>query len=186
MADQSISAVQGKMLQFFASCCGAKRILEVGTFGAYSTLWLAKALPTDGHLVTIEFSEEHARVAQQTINQSAHKHQIELVRGMAYDVMNNLLESQTEPFDLIFIDADKPPYQSYFQMALKLARKGSIIICDNVIRNGLVLDNHSLDEKVKGVQRLNDYLKECNQVCSVILQTVGCKEYDGMVLAVVK
>ncbi|MBL7773758.1 MAG: O-methyltransferase [Chitinophagaceae bacterium] len=184
-ADQSISPVQGKLLQFFARSCQAKRILEVGTFGAYSTLWLAKALPPEGKLITIESDQEHAEHAIHIIQQSAHQHQIELLQGTGLHCMTELLSQRGAPFDFFFIDADKPPYLEYFQLAIKLARKGSIIVCDNVIRNGKVLDETSNDEKVIGVRRLNNYLKDCKEVTAVILQTVGNKEYDGMVLAVV-
>lgn len=185
LPNQSISSVQGKMLQVFAKACNAKRVLELGTFGAYSTIWLAKALPENGKLVTIEFDETYAKVAQQNIDNANLSHIIDMKIGKASDILNEMLKNNELPFDLIFIDADKPPYAEYFQMALKLSRKGSIIICDNVIRNGKVLDENSNDEKVKGVQRLNKFLKDCKEVTAIILQTVGTKEYDGMVLSVV-
>lgn len=184
--DQSISPVQGKLLQCFIHSCNAKRVLELGTFGAYSTLWMAKAMPHDGKLITIECSEEHAAVARNSIAQSDQCNNIELQVGVALELLTAMVESNTEPFDMIFIDADKPPYVAYFKLALKLSRKGSIIICDNVVRNGKVLDKDSSDEKVRGVQRLNTYLKTCAEVTCTILQTVGSKEYDGMVFAVVK
>lgn len=183
--DASISANQGKLLQVFALACNAKRILELGTLGAYSTIWLANALPDDGKVITIEFDEHHARVAQKNITNAGLSDKIDLRIGKALDILSNLIATQSEPFDLIFIDADKPPYTEYFQLALKLSRPGTLIICDNVIRNGKVLDTNSSDEKVRGVQRLNAFLSECTAVTATILQTVGVKEYDGMVVAVV-
>lgn len=185
LPNQSISPVQGKFLQVLAKACNAKRVLEMGTFGAYSTIWLAMALPQDGKLVTIEFNETHAKIARQNIENANLGHIIDMKIGKAIDILDDMQKQREEPFDLIFIDADKPPYTEYFQMALKLSRKGSIIICDNVIRNGKVLDENSEDEKVKGVQRLNRYLKDCKEVTAIILQTVGVKEFDGMVIAVV-
>lgn len=183
--DQSISPVQGKMLQVFARSCNAKRMLEVGTFGAYSTIWLARTLPADGKLITIEFDAKHAEVAQRNIDHAQLNHVIEMKTGKAMEILNTMIEEGEPAFDFIFIDADKPPYLEYFRMALRLSRPGSVIICDNVIRNGKVLDENSTDEKVIGVQRLNCYLKDCKEVTATILQTVGAKEYDGMVIAVV-
>lgn len=183
IADASISPVQGQLLQVFAKACNAKKILEIGTLGGYSTIWLAKALPDDGMVITLEFDPFHAQVAKQNIDHAQLKNKVEIKTGKALDILPSL---QTEaPFDLIFIDADKPPYTEYFQWALKLSRKGSIIICDNVIRNGKVLDEQSSDEKVTGVQRLNTFLSTCKEVKATILQTVGSKEYDGMVIAIV-
>lgn len=185
LPDQSISPVQGKLLQVFARACQARRILEVGTFGAYSTICLARALAENGELITIESDDVHAEVALENIRGAGLEQSITLKRGKAKDVLDELIGANATPFDLIFIDADKPPYTEYFQAALKLSRPGSIIICDNVIRNGAVLDTTSQDEKVRGVQRLNTFLKDCKEVTATILQTVGVKEYDGMVIAVV-
>lgn len=186
VADISISPVQGKMLQVFAAACSAKRILELGTFFAYSTIWLARALPSNGKLISIEIDEHQTALAQKNIENAQVNHLVELRTGMAIDILKEMINSDEPPFDLIFIDADKPPYLEYFKLAIKLSRPGTIIICDNVIRNGAVLDENATDEKVMGVQRLNNYLITCNDVVATILQTVGAKEYDGMVMAVVK
>ncbi len=186
VADISISPVQGKMLQVFAAACNANRILELGTFFAYSTIWLARALPSNGKLISIEIDEHQTALAQKNIENAQVNHLVELRTGMAIDILKEMINSDEPPFDLIFIDADKPPYLEYFKLAIKLSRPGSIIICDNVIRNGAVLDENATDEKVLGVQRLNNYLSTCNDVVATILQTVGAKEYDGMVMAVVK
>lgn len=183
--DASISSNQGKLLQVFAIACNAKKILELGTLGAYSTIWLAKTLPQDGKVITIEFDKHHVAVAKKNIENAGLSDKVDLRIGKALDVLPLILAANEGPFDLIFIDADKPPYTEYFQYALQLSRPGTMIILDNVIRNGKVLDENSADEKVKGVQRLNKYLSECKEVTATILQTVGVKEYDGMVIAVV-
>lgn len=185
LPDQSISAVQGRMLQVFAKACGAKRILELGTFCGYSTLWLAKALPEDGRVVTLEYEEAHAGVARQNFCNTALEHKIEVRTGRAIEIMKDMVQDHEPPFDMIFIDADKPPYLEYFKMAVQLSRKGSIIVCDNVIRAGKILESNTDDAKVLGVQRLNNYLQHCTDVTATILQTVGTKEHDGMLLAVV-
>lgn len=182
---ESISPAQGKLLQVLMSACQAKRVLELGTLGGYSTLWMAKSLPADGKIVTIEADERHAAVAKSNFDFSGMSAKIELITGMAIDVLPELIRNKPEPFDFIFIDADKPPYTEYFEMALKLSRKGTIIVCDNVIRGGKVLDPKSTDEKVRGVQRFNEMLAKNANVTATILQTVGVKEHDGMAVAVV-
>lgn len=182
----SVSKNQGKFLQILALSCGAKRILEIGTLAGYSTIWLARALPEDGHLVTIEFEPHHSEVAERNITRAGLEHKVEIITGKAMEILQKLIDDNTEPFDFIFIDADKPPYTEYFQMALKLSHKGTMIIADNVVRNGDVLDVNSNDEKVKGVRRFNEFLSTCKEVNAAIIQNVGVKEYDGMAIAVVK
>lgn len=177
----NISPVQGKMLQVFAAMCRAKYILELGTLGGYSTIWLAGALPENGKVTTIEIDPAYAAVAQKNFEHAGMQHKIDLRVGKALDILPTL----TGPYDMIFIDADKPPYTEYFDRAIQLARPGSIIVADNVIRNGQVLDENSTDEKVQGVRRLNNWLSGNEAVTSIILQNVGVKEYDGMVVAVV-
>lgn len=177
----SISPNQGKLLQLLALASNARNILEIGTLGAYSTIWLARALPADGRLVTLEFDEVHAQIARENIQAAGLDDKVEVKLGKALDLLPGL----SGPFDFIFIDADKPPYKEYFEWAIRLGRPGTIIVADNVIRNGKVLDENSNDEKVQGVRRLNQFLSECKDVTATILQTVGVKEYDGMVLAVV-
>jgi len=182
----SVSPNQGKLLQVLALSCNAKRILEVGTLAGYSTIWLARALPEDGKLVTIEFEPHHAEVAKKNITRAGLYSKVEIITGKAMEVLEKLVEEKTESFDLIFIDADKPPYTEYFQLATKLSHPGTLIIADNVIRNGDILNENSSDEKVLGVQRFNKFLSECKEVNATIIQTVGVKEYDGMAIAVVK
>lgn len=181
----NISPVQGKLLQVFAKMCSAKNILELGTLGGYSTIWLARALPENGKVTTIELEPDYAKVAQANFEYAGLSNKIDIRLGKALDILPQLSAEQLPPFDLVFIDADKPPYTEYFEWAIKLARPGSIIIADNVIREGKVLDENSADEKVQGVRRLNSMLSNNEAVTSIILQNVGIKEYDGMVVAVV-
>jgi len=181
----SVSAVQGKLLQVLAKACNAQRILELGTLGAYSTIWLARAVPQNGRVISLEADERYAAIARQNLEDAGLQAKTEIRIGKALDLLPLLEQEKAGPFDMIFIDADKPPYPEYFQWALRLSRPGSIIVADNVIRNGKVLDANSSDERVKGVQRLNMYLSSCTGITATILQTVGEKEYDGMVIAVV-
>lgn len=182
----SISATQGKLLQVLMAACNAKKVLELGTLGGYSTIWLARALPEDGKLLTVEADAAHARLAGQNIFNAGLTKKVEIKVGNALDILIELEKNKTDPFDFIFIDADKPPYTDYFEYAVNLSRKGTIIVCDNVIREGKVLDLDSMDEKVKGVQRFNEQLSKNDNVTATILQTVGIKEHDGMAISVVK
>ncbi len=182
----SVSANQGKLLQVFAKSCNAKRILELGTLVGYSTIWMARALPADGKLTTVEYSEHNARVAQENIDNAGLSEKVEIRQGKALDVLTEMIVNNEAAFDMVFIDADKPPYTEYFKLALKLSRPGTIIICDNVIRGGAVMDEHNQEDKVTGVQRLNKFLVDCEDVTATIIQTVGAKDHDGMAIAVVK
>ncbi len=185
LPQHSVSANQGKLLQVLMIACNAKNVLELGTLGGYSTIWIARALPDDGKVTTIEADRKHAAVAKQNIDNAGLSHKVDLRAGKALDVLPAIVAEKKDPFDFIFIDADKPPYTEYFDFALQLSRPGTIIICDNVVREGKILDENSSDEKVRGVQRLNEALSKNNAVTATILQTVGIKEYDGMAIAVV-
>ena len=181
----SISPNQGKFLHILAKVCNAKKILEVGTLAGYSTIWLARALPKEGHLITLEFDPRHAAVAQQNITRAGLDSIVDIRVGKALDTLPQIEKEGIGPFDMIFIDADKSPYTEYFQWALRLSRSGTLIVADNVIREGKVLDRDSTDEMVKGVQRFNTALSENTAVTATIIQTVGTKEHDGMAIAVV-
>lgn len=182
----SISPNQGKFLQILALLCNAKNILELGTLAGYSTIWMARALPKDGKLITLEYDPKHAAVAQKNIERAGVANQVQIKTGKALDILPQLHGEGAGPFDMIFIDADKPPYADYFQWALKLSRPGTLIVADNVIRDGKVLDENSTDAAVNGAQRFNKMLAASTDVTATILQMVGVKEYDGMALAVVK
>lgn len=182
MPEISVSPVQGKFLQLLARLCGAKRILEIGTLAGYSTIWLARALPPDGRLITLEYEPAYAEVARNNIDRAGLAEKVEVRVGRALDLLPGL----EGVFDMIFIDADKPPYAEYFQWALRLSRPGTLIVADNVIRDGQVLDANNPDEKVIGARRFNELLAGTEAVSAVILPTVGIKEFDGMALAVVR
>ncbi|HMG91377.1 MAG TPA: O-methyltransferase, partial [Chryseolinea sp.] len=181
----SVSANQGKFLNVLAKACRAKKILEIGTLAGYSTIWMARALPKDGKLISLEFDPHHARVARNNIERAGLSKIVDVRIGKAIELLPQLLANNEGPFDMIFIDADKPPYMEYFQWSLKLAHSGTLIVADNVIREGNVLDPASTDEMVQGVQRFNEYLSQTKSVTATILQTVGAKVHDGMALAVV-
>lgn len=142
-------------------------------------------MPDNGKVITIEVDKHHGDVAQMNIDNAGLSQKVDLRVGKALDILPKIIAENEEPFDMIFIDADKPPYTEYFDYALQLSRPGTLIICDNVIREGKVLDNNSTDEKVQGVQRLNKMISDNKKVTATILQTVGIKEYDGLAIAVV-
>ncbi|HYG17372.1 MAG TPA: O-methyltransferase [Ohtaekwangia sp.] len=181
----SVSANQGKFLQVMAMLCNAKRILEVGTLAGYSTIWTARALPQDGRLITLEYDPKHAAVAQKNIDRAGLSSIVEIRTGKAITLMPELVKENEGPFDLIFIDADKPPYTEYFEWALKLSRNGTLIIADNVVREGKVMDADTTDEMASGARRFNEALARNKAVTATIIQTVGAKDHDGMALAVV-
>ena len=185
MPQISISPNQGKFLHILARLCNAKKILEMGTLGGYSTIWMARALPEDGLITTLEIDPKHAAVAKKNIAKAGLESKVNILVGKAMDLLQELKTKGAGPFDMIFIDADKPPYAEYFQWALKLSHPGTLIIADNVIREGKVLDKNSKDEMVTGVQRFNKLLGVNKEVTATIMQTVGLKEWDGMALAIV-
>lgn len=174
---------QGKLLQLFARMVNAKRILEIGTLGGYSTIWLARALPADGTLITLEADESHAAVARQNIVRAGLDGQVELRVGPAITHLPTL-QAQA-PFDLIFIDADKPSNPDYLRWALKLARPGTVIIGDNVVRDGAVTDAASTDARVQGVRAFFTMMAQEPRLSATALQTVGSKGWDGFSLAIV-
>ncbi|MEO8403877.1 MAG: O-methyltransferase [Chitinophagaceae bacterium] len=182
----SVSANQGKFLQLLARLSNAKKILEIGTLAGYSTIWMARALPKGGKLITLEYSTLHAEVAQKNIDRAGLTDKVDIRIGKGIDLLPELVKENAGPFDMIFIDADKPPYTEYFEWSLKLSRPGTLIVSDNVIRDGKVLLEKSPDEMVAGVKRFNTALAKNSAVTATIIQTVGAKEHDGMALAIVK
>jgi predicted O-methyltransferase YrrM len=180
-----VAANQGKMLMILAQSIGARSILEIGTLGGYSTIWLAQALPPDGKLVTLEYEPKHADVARANIANAGFANQVEIRVGAALSTLPQLAADGLAPFDLVFIDADKANTAEYFEWSLKLTRRGSMIIVDNVVRNGAVADANSTDPSVQGIRRFNDVLAKETRVTATALQTVGGKGYDGLVIALV-
>lgn len=180
-----VSPVQGKWLNLLARSIKARRILEIGTLGAYSTIWLARALDAGGRLITLEFEPLHAKVAQANIRAAGLDSVVDLRLGPALETLPVLVSERAGPFDLIFIDADKVNTASYFEWSLKLSRPGTVIIADNVVRKGAIADPSSKDPAVQGMQRFLSMLGAEPRVSATALQTVGAKGYDGFAMALV-
>lgn len=177
----NVSPSQGKLLHLLARLRGARRILEIGTLGAYSTIWLGRALPPDGGLVTLEADPAHAAVARANLARAGLDRLVTLREGPAIDTLPRL----EGPFDMVFIDADKPSNPDYFAWALRLARPGTLVIVDNVVRGGAVVDADSADPSVRGVRRLNAMLAAEPRASATTIQTVGSKGWDGFTLALI-
>jgi len=181
----SVSPNQGKLLHLLARIQGARKILEIGTLGGYSTIWLARALPADGELITLEADPKHAEIALANIARAGLTQVVTVRLGRAVDTLTQLEKEGRGPFDVIFIDADKAGYPAYLEWALKLSRRGSLIIADNVVRQGEVANAASIDPDVQGVRRFNELLAADPRVSSTVFQTVGTKGYDGFAIGVV-
>jgi predicted O-methyltransferase YrrM len=181
----NVSPSQGKMLQLFARMVGAQQILEIGTLGAYSTIWMAKALKPGGRLITLEADPKHAEVARKNIAHAGLNDVVDVRLGDARKEIENLVAEKLGPFDLVFIDADKRSIPHYLEWSLKLSRPGSLIIVDNVIRDGALIDDASEDANVLGARRLHEMLAAEPRVSATTIQTVGTKGYDGFTLALV-
>jgi predicted O-methyltransferase YrrM len=181
----SVPPCQGKLLHLLARLQGARAILEIGTLGGYSTIWLARALPAGGRLVTLEADPGYAAVARANLARAGLAGVVEVRVGPAQETLPRLAAEGGGPFDLIFIDADKPSYPEYLVWALKLSRRGSLIVADNVVRGGAVADPDSTDPRVQGVRRFNELLAAEPGVSATAIQTVGGKGYDGFALALV-
>ena len=177
-----VSPAQGKFLNLLVKITGARRVLEVGTLGGYSTVWMGKALPADGRLLSLEFVPKHAETARRNIDRAGLSDKIEVRVGAAMD----LLPAVEGPFDLVFIDADKPNNQGYLVHALRLSRPGTVIVLDNVVRDGAVTQKSSADRSVIGARAAFDLLHKHPRIDSTALQTVGLKGWDGFILGVVK
>jgi predicted O-methyltransferase YrrM len=181
----NVTPAQGKLLQLLARMQRARNILEIGTLGGYSTIWLARSLPPGGRLITLEFDPKHAEIARGNFARANLAGVVDLRVGRALDILPQLAAGGCGPFDLIFIDADKPGTADYFVWALKLSRPGSLIVVDNVVRKGAVIDAASDDPNVRGMRRFVDVLALEKRVSATVLQTVGSKGYDGFALAFV-
>jgi predicted O-methyltransferase YrrM len=178
----SVTPAHGKMLHIFARMVGASRILEIGTLGGYSAIWMARALPADGRLVTLEISEKHAMVARANVDRAGVGGKVEIVVAPAIETLAGL----EGPFDLAFVDADKESTAHYFAHCVRLVRSGGVIVVDNVVRKGEVVDSESENSMVQGVRRFNDSLGSYPNVSATTVQTVGAKGYDGFTLAFVQ
>jgi len=181
----AVAPNQGKLLALLATIRGARRILEIGTLGGYSTIWLGRSLPAGGRLISLELDPKHAEVARANIARAGLADRVEVRLGRALELLPRLEAERGEAFDFVFIDADKASIAEYFDWALKLSRPGSVIVVDNVIRKGKVIDPSSGDANVEGVRRFNQQLAQLAHVSATTVQTVGSKGYDGFTLAVV-
>lgn len=179
-----VASNQGKFLMILARAQGARRILEIGTLGGYSTIWLARALQSDGRLITLEAVPTHAKVARENIDRAGFAENVEVRLGRASDTLPQLAAEGLGPFDFIFIDADKRTYPEYLEWCIKLSRRGSMIVADNVVRRGAVLDGASRDKDVQGVRRFLELLSTDPRLSATAIQTVGTKGYDGIAVAV--
>jgi len=178
----NVAPNQGKFLSLLARIQGSRRILEIGTLGGYSTIWLARALPAEGRLVTLELDPKHAQVAEANLERAGVASLVEIRVGRALDSLTTLQSEGAPPFDFVFIDADKQSIPAYFSWSLKLTRPGSVIVVDNVVRKGAVLDAASTDANVQGVRRFNELVSTTPGVTGTTIQTVGSKGYDGFAL----
>jgi len=176
---------QGKLLYLLARMSGAKRILEIGTLGGYSTIWLARAASVGGAVVTLESEPRHVEVARENIRRAKLECTVDIRSGPALQTLEQLVETEVEPFDFVFIDADKPNNPAYLEWALRLSRPGTVIVADNVIRQGMILDAESRDPRIQGTRKFFDKIAEDTRLIATAIQTVGSKGYDGFAVAIV-
>jgi len=181
----AVAPNQGKLLHVLARAIGARHILEIGTLGGYSTIWLARALPAGGRLITLEADARHAEVANANLAHAGLAEVAEVRIGRALETLPKIAAERREPFDLVFIDADKPSNADYFAWALRLSRRGSLIIVDNVVRGGAITDAANEDPNVVGTRRFLDILAAEPRVSATVIQTVGSKGHDGFAIALV-
>lgn len=183
LPDHAVAPHQGALLAMLAKMVGAKRILEIGTLAGYSTLYLAEAVGESGHVVTLEIDHHHAAVAQQTFVAQGVSERIRLIEGAAVDSLRALAAENPEPFDMVFIDADKPNNVHYLDLALRMVREGSVIVVDNIVRDGAVVDATSSDDRVRGSRAAIEAVAAHASLEATALQTVGMKGWDGFLLA---
>ncbi|RKP57703.1 O-methyltransferase [Pararobbsia silviterrae] len=181
----NVAPNQGKLLHLLARLKNAKRILEIGTLGGYSTIWLARALPSDGHLISLEANADYADLARKNIAAAGLAHQVTVIVGAAVSSLQRLVDEKIEPFDFVFIDADKENNPEYLRLSLLLSRAGTVIIGDNVVRQGRVGDAHNTDPDVIGVRRYFELANADPRLDTTAVQTVGAKGWDGFSISVV-
>jgi predicted O-methyltransferase YrrM len=180
-----VTPLQGRFLEVMVRATGARRILEIGTLGGYSTIWLARTIPEDGVVVTLELEPKHAEIAGANLANADLTSRVDLRIGPAAETLAALVAEPAAPFDFIFIDADKATYPEYLQWSLKLSRPGTLIVADNVVRDGQVIDPENPDPNIQGVRRFTDLLAREPRLRATVLQTVAGKGYDGFAIAVV-
>jgi predicted O-methyltransferase YrrM len=180
-----VTPLQGRFLELLVRATRAKRVLEIGTLGGYSTLWLARALPPDGLVVTLELEERHAQIARKNLANAGLAGRVNIHVAPALETLSALVREKAESFDFIFIDADKAGYPDYLESSLKLSHPGTLIIADNLVRDGKVINSDDPDANIQGVRRFTDLVRAEPRLSATVLQTVGGKGYDGFALAVV-
>lgn len=180
-----VTPLQGKFLELLIRATGAKRVLELGTLGGYSTIWMARAVGENGKVITLELEKRHAEIARRNIDNAGLADRVELRVGPASDSLAALIAEKSAPFDFIFMDADKAGYPNYIRQSLKLSRAGTLIIADNVVRDGKVIDPENPDPHIKGVRRFTEIVAAEPRLSTTVLQTVGSKGYDGFAIAMV-
>jgi len=181
----NVSPNEGKLLYLLTKMTGAKRVLEIGTLGGYSTTWLARALPADGKVITLELDQKHAEVARKNFDRAGVANRVEVRVGRAVDSLRHMIDQHETPFDLIFIDADKAGYVEYLDLSLQLARPGTVILADNLIRNGRVMDERPQDDSSRGAQAYNRALAANQRLESIILPIIR-ENLDGLSISIVK
>ena len=181
----NVSPNEGKLLYLIAKMAGAKRVLEIGTLGGYSTTWLARAMPADGKVITLELDQRHAEVAQKNLDRAGVGDRVAVRVGKAANTLRHMIDQHEAPFDLIFIDADKPGYAAYLDLVLQLAHPGTVILADNLIRNGRVMDAQPRDESSRGAKAFNDALAANPRLESIILPIIR-ENLDGLSISIVK
>jgi len=180
-----VTPAQGCFLQLLSKLVGARKILEIGTLGGYSTIWLARALPPEGRLLSLEFSAAHAEIAKANIQRAGLSGRVEIRVGAALDSLPKIAQQGLAPFDFIFIDADKPNNPHYLEWAVKLSRPGTLIVVDNVVRDGAIADASSSDPSIIGTRQMFEWMSRDPRLSATALQTVGAKGYDGFAIAIV-
>ena len=180
-----VTPLQGRFLELLVRATGARRALEIGTLGGYSTLWLARALPVGGIVVTLELEARHAEVARENLKSAGLADRVDLRVAPALQTLETIALEHIDPFDFIFIDADKAGYPDYLRWSLKLSRPGTVIVADNVVRDGKVIDPHDSDPNIRGVRQFTDLVAAEPRLSTTVLQTVGSKGYDGFAIALV-
>jgi predicted O-methyltransferase YrrM len=180
-----VSAAQGKLLSLLVRISGARKVLEIGTLGGYSTIWMARGLPAGGKIVTLELDPHHAKVARSNFERAEVADRVDLRIGSALQSLSTLGSENAGPFDLIFIDADKPNNPNYLSWAMRLSRPGTVILCDNVIRDGTVLDDDGRDAYIEGARAAFSFIGGDKRLDGTAIQTVGAKGYDGFAIAIV-
>jgi predicted O-methyltransferase YrrM len=180
-----VTSLQGRFLELLVRISSARRVLEIGTLGGYSTLWLARALPPDGHIVSLELEPRHADVARENLRNAGVLGRVDIRVGPATKSLEALVAAGGAPFDFIFVDADKAGYPDYLGYSLKLSRPGTLIVADNVVRDGKVIEPDNPDPNIQGVRRFTDLISAEPRLSSTVLQTVGSKGYDGFAISVV-